>query len=560
MPLDLGAARPRAWSEPGRTTLELSTGAWRSRRPRYVEAAAPCHGACPAGEAIPGWIQHARAGDHAAAWRLLREDNPFPAITGRVCGHPCESVCNRRAHDGAVAINALERVVGDWGLEHGQARPVPVTRRERVAIVGAGPAGLACAYHLARLGYGTTLFEREPAPGGLLRYGIPEYRLPRAVLEREIALVLALGVRVEVGCTLGRTLAWRDVETYDAVFVATGAGVPVRLGVPGEAAAGIEDGLRFLRALADGGVPPVGRRVVVVGGGSTAMDVARSARRLGARAVTVVALETRAAMPALAAEIAQALAEGVEIVNGLGVTQFVELGGRVSGVVVAGARLERDGDGAVRPRFDAGARRVIGVDQVLLAIGQRADLAPLASRLGARAPLVPVDPDGATQVPNLFAGGDVASASRTVAHAIGAGTRAARAIHARLTGTARPAVGRPGWTEAWPDHTVRPAEIGLHHFAALARATREERLPATRVQSFVEVVQPLPEPAARTEAARCFGCGTCTQCDVCLSVCPDMAIARLPGGGYRVALEHCKGCGLCAAECPRGALAMVAER
>lgn len=195
MARDLDLARPQAWSEPGRTTLEIRTGAWRAHRPRYVEAAAPCRQACPAGAPIAQCIEAVRDGRWASAWSLIRRENPMPAVTGRVCAHPCETACNRDAWDGSVAINALEQFVGDWGLRHGTVKPPAFLRAERVAVVGGGPAGLACAYHLARLGYATTLFEATDALGGVLRRGIPEYRLPRAVLDRELELVLGLGTR-----------------------------------------------------------------------------------------------------------------------------------------------------------------------------------------------------------------------------------------------------------------------------------------------------------------------------------------------------------------------------
>ncbi len=326
MSADLGAARPLGWSEPGRTTLEIKTGGWRTRRPAYVEATAPCRAACPAGEPIARWIERARLGDHGGAWALIREENPFPAITGRVCAHPCESACNRGQYDGAVAINGLERFIGDWGLEHGMPARSPITRAECVAVVGSGPAGLACTYHLARLGYRVHLFEAEDELGGLLRYGIPEYRLPRAVLTREVELAIAPEVEVFTGRRLGADLSWSTLAAYDAAFLATGATLPVRLRVPGEEARGIGHGLTFLRQVNAGAVPSLGRKLVVVGGGSTAMDVARSARRLGVPSVTVLALEARDDMPAQPEEVAEALSEGVEIVNGVGVFSFLERG------------------------------------------------------------------------------------------------------------------------------------------------------------------------------------------------------------------------------------------
>lgn len=569
--------RPVGWSEPGRTTLELHTGGWRTRKPVYAEATAPCRAACPAGEPIAGWIERARAGDLAGAWALIREENPFPSVTGRVCAHPCEAACNRNALDDAVAVNALERWVGDWGRRHGAVeRPTPVAGG--VAVVGGGPAGLACAYHLARFGHPVTIFEAERALGGLLRHGIPAYRLPRTVLDEEIELILALGVTVQCGWRLDGTRLGQ-LGAFDAVFVATGAGIPLTLDVPGAAAPNVTDGLGMLRAVNQGLRPDLGARVMVVGGGSSAMDVARAARRLGAASVTVVALESRDAMPAIAEETAQALAEGVEIRNGMGVRAILGADARTTAVTIAPARLERRPDGAIVPAFDDGPDTILPVDTVLVAIGQRVALAgetdsDLASLLSLerdeRDGLVTVTSCGgtfadsrpgedrrgtaaaATTLPRVFAGGDLASRQRTVAHAIGSGTRAARAIHAALGADGNQ--DRSGSAAPLP-----PDRIGLHAFTPTARAVRWERLASTRVMSFVEVVDGLDEAAFHAETRRCFTCGRCVRCDTCLAVCPDVAITRVEGG-YAVSTAHCKGCGLCARECPRGALAMVDER
>jgi NADPH-dependent glutamate synthase beta subunit-like oxidoreductase len=290
------------------------------------------------------------------------------------------------------------------------------------------------------------------------------------------------------------------------------------------------------------------------------MDVARSALRLGAGAATVLALEEREAMPALAVEVAQALAEGVRIVNRAGVRGFVHGGTGVTGIVVGRARLGRAADGSVGPVFESEERSVVNADTVVLAIGQRPDPAVLSPAVGAARDLLAAAPSGATSDPRVFAGGDATSSHRTVADALGAGTRAARAIHASLSGERRvPFVAPHAGAELRREHVVAAVEIGRHQFALAPRAQRSERPAAARVASFVEVVHGLGEAAARAEAARCFTCGRCIDCDICLGVCPDMAISRA-GEAYHVSLEHCKGCGLCAAECPRGALAMVSER
>jgi NADPH-dependent glutamate synthase beta subunit-like oxidoreductase len=548
------------WSAPGRTTLEIRTGGWRTRRPLYREAGAPCAAACPAGEAIPRWIERARAGDYACAWALIRESNPFPAVTGRVCAHPCEASCNREGHDGAVAVNALEQRVGDWGVAHGTVGPKAPARPERIAVVGGGPAGLSCAYHLARLGYRVTVFEAQPELGGLLRYGIPEYRLPLAVLDRELELVLGLGIDAVTGCRAGVDVGWDELATYAATVLAVGAGVPLGLGVPGGEHPRVVDALGFLRQVSSGGHPRLGRRVAVVGGGSTAMDAARTARRLGAARVTVLALESRETMPAIGDEVGQALAEGVMILNGVGVLEIVQDHRRLRGVTVGPAGLERDADGSVRPEFFPGPPAMVAAQTVLVAVGQAVDITALPPPVGLERGVVAVDAGGATSLPRLFAGGDVAARTRTVSHAIGAGTRAARAIHARLSGAGPTGLWpeRPEGVTPAPGHVVGLADIALHAFPAARRASRPLRPVAERIHSFVEAVEGLDEAAARAEAARCFACGHCVDCDVCLLACPDMAIRRAEEG-YVVATEHCKGCGLCARECPRGALVMAAE-
>jgi NADPH-dependent glutamate synthase beta subunit-like oxidoreductase/Pyruvate/2-oxoacid:ferredoxin oxidoreductase delta subunit len=557
---DLGSARPLGWSEPGRTTLEIKTGGWRTRRPAYVEATAPCRAACPAGEPIARWIERARLGDHAGAWALIREENPFPAITGRVCAHPCESACNRGQYDGAIAINGLERFIGDWGLEHGATARFPITRAECVAVVGGGPAGLACTYHLSRLGYRVHLFEAERELGGLMRFGIPEYRLPRAVLTREVELAIAPEVEVFTGRRLGEDLSWSTLAAYDAAFLATGATLPMSLHVPGEEARGTGHGLTFLREVNASAVTSLGRKLVVIGGGSTAMDVARSARRLGVPSVTVLALEARDDMPAQPVEVGEALTEGVEIVNGVGVCSFLEASGGVSGVVARPAQLGRDDAGAVRAIFGPGSSLTVDADSVLVAVGQRADLSRLPAGVRCDSGLIAVNGNGATSARHVFAGGDAASHQRTVTHAIGAGTRAARSIHAALSGSTGAADPAPGaWALPAPEHLVGFSEINVHYFPRVRRASRRQRPPDRRLRSFVETAGGFDAETAAAEMARCFTCGHCVGCDNCFIFCPDMAVSRVDGR-YRISADHCKGCGLCVEECPRGSLRMASER
>jgi NADPH-dependent glutamate synthase beta subunit-like oxidoreductase len=316
----------------------------------------------------------------------------------------------------------------------------------------------------------------------------------------------------------------------------------------------------MLRSVNGGERPALGARVVVIGGGSTAMDVARTARRLGVGSVTVVALEARDAMPADADELVQALEEGIDIRNTSGVRAFRDRDGVLTGVVIAPARLDRRPDGAITAVFDGGPDEVIAADSAVLAIGQRPDVSALGPALEVVSGVLDVSASGATSISRVYAGGDVASRQRTVAHAIGAGTRAARAIHAAIAtvATADTPAMRP-WVVPCIDHIVAPTEVGFHAFLPSPRTERARRPASTRVSSFDEVVGPLDQGQARSETERCFTCGRCVGCDTCMAVCPDMAITRV-AGAYHIAGSHCKGCGLCAHECPRGALHMVSER
>ena len=346
------------------------TGSWKYQFPEYHDRVAPCNAGCPVGIDIEGYLNLLREGRVAEARDLLLAENPLPSVTGRVCHHPCENACNRRAFDGAVAIHAVERALGD--LSHQQPAPVlkPAPHAERVAIVGSGPAGLACAYHLARFGYSVTIFEAASLPGGMLRLGIPAYRLPREVLDRDIARIAAHGVQIKCNVHIGEHVAWDELtELYDAVFVSTGAHTSRALGVPGEDLPGVRPGLAFLREVNAGRRPDLGARVVVVGGGNTAMDCARSAMRLGAK-VTVVYRRTRDEMPAIREEVDDALREGAEFVFLANPVEFTGGADRVKSVVCERMALgEPDASGRRRP-VPTGQVFNLDADTVLTAIGE----------------------------------------------------------------------------------------------------------------------------------------------------------------------------------------------
>jgi len=547
---------PPIWTT-GNTEV-FKTGSWRAALPRHIRAPSPCHAACPVSGDIAEWIGLARARDFRGAWKVLTRHNPFPAIAGRICHHPCEAACNRAGFDESLAICKLERFVGDTALAEGWAFERPAKERgERVAVVGGGPSGLSAAYQLRRRGYRVTLFESQPALGGLMRYGIPPYRLARSVLDGEIARIVALGVEVRCGEPLASSADLEGLRgEFDALYLATGARRQKRLPQLDYAQPWVMDGAEYLARASVGEAPALGRRIVVIGGGSAAFDAARSARRAG-HEVTVVALEGVAELPAQREEINEALEEGVVLVAGSMLTAVSPLPSPESGGGEGGVRLD-----LVRVRFEAGARRgqftvtprpdsefALIADAIVPSIGQDPDLAPLGG-LAADGGLLKVDARQSTSAERVYAGGDLASMERFVTEAVGMGQRAAAAIDGALRGES----GEPGDAEP----AVKLGSIATAYYARQARAA-EARLGADeRVRSDVEVQLGLELEQALAESERCFSCGTCVFCDNCVNYCPDLAVKR-GADGYVVLTDYCKGCGLCVKECPTGSMKMVEE-
>lgn len=534
------ALPPPTWTTG--TTEAIRTGTWRAALPAYAKAPSPCRAACPVQGDIAHWMQQARIGDWHGAWTTLSENNPFPAVAGRVCHHPCEDACNRGAYDGALAICALERYIGERALAEGWRYPQAPAGTHRVAVVGGGPSGLSAAYQLRRRGHAVTVFEAQDELGGLLRYGIPPYRLPREVLDGEIARILALGVEVRTGVRLAGADEFEQLrKDFDAVFLAIGAGVPKRLPQLDYGAPWAMDGASYLAQANAGRAPALGKRIVVVGGGSAAMDVARSARRAG-HDITVLALEAEAQMPAQREEVLEAVEEGVQLACGAMLRSVGRRG--------AALRLEcawvnfKDGRVDIVP----GNGFRLAADAIVTAIGQDPQLEPLrrlapgdGGLAGADATgngaLIATDAYGATAAEGVFAGGDAASLQRFVTHAIGMGKRAALEIHRRLSGEA-----------AAPPEARAPVPFSAINTWYHARAPRAEggREAAAQIEQ------------ALAEATRCFSCGECTHCDNCFTACPDMAVRHV-NGGYAIDEKYCKGCGLCVAECPTGSVAMREE-
>ena len=359
-------------------------GPVRQQRPVYVDLLPPCNAGCPAGENIQAWLAHAETGDHEGAWRQLVADNPMPAIHGRVCYHPCESVCNRASLDSAVSIHSVERFLGDLALERGWAfDPPPVPSGKRVLVIGAGPSGLSAAYHLARRGHEVEIRDAGGRPGGMMRYGIPAYRMPRDVLDGELDRIAALGVRISCGHRVEDLDAERREGGFDAAFVAVGAHLSKKVDIPAKDAGRIVDAVSFLRSVASGERPVVGRRVAVYGGGNTAMDAARVARRLGANDAIIVYRRTREQMPAHEEEAQEAEREGVQINWLRTITAF-------DGPELTIEAMELDETGFPQP---TGRFETLAADTVILAVGQDSDTAFLR-----QVPGVEFGRDGTVQV------------------------------------------------------------------------------------------------------------------------------------------------------------------
>jgi 2-oxoacid:acceptor oxidoreductase delta subunit (pyruvate/2-ketoisovalerate family) len=530
--------------DPG-SSLANHTGTWRTTRPEYVDRLPPCNGACPAGENIQGWLFHAESGDYEAAWRLLARDNPMPAVMGRVCYHPCETHCNRAQLDSAVGINSVERFLGDEAIRHGWRFEAPAQKSDkRVLIVGAGPSGLSAAYHLARLGHAVTIHEAGPVAGGMMRYGIPKYRLPREVLEAEVRRILGLGVGLHLNSKVSNVLEAMRSGGFDAAFLAVGAHIAKRAYIPAGSAAKVLDALSVLRSMDGEEKPLLGRRVVVYGGGNTAIDVARTAKRLGAEESIIVYRRTREKMPAHDFEVEEALQEGVLI-------KWLSTIRQAGDASITVEKMVLDPEGFPQP---TGELETLAADSVVLALGQDVDLSLLDGVPGLvkKDGAVQVGPDMMTGQPGIFAGGDMVPAERTVTVAIGHGKKAARHIDAWLRGEryAPPPKHEPATFERLNTWYYSDAPKSVSPVLDIVR----------RQSTFDEVVQGLDEGNAQYEARRCLSCGNCFECDNCYGVCPDNAVVKLgPGKRFRFNYDYCKGCGICVAECPCGAIKMVPE-
>ncbi len=545
---------PSIWTT-GSTDI-LNTGTWRTAIAVHEHRPAPCYGVCPVDGDIPVWVQQIRNEKFKEAWQTLVENNPIPAAIGRTCHRPCEGACNRTEYDGAVSINALEQYVGDMAIREGWEFPAPSDELDqKVAVIGGGPAGLSCAYQLRRKGVQVTIFDANPELGGVLRYGVPEFRLPKKMVAAETKRIVDLGIEVVTGRKLtGEDLGELD-QGYSAIFIAFGAHEPKRLPQFSKDDSRVLDGITFLRSVRLDAPMELGRKVLVVGGGSVAMDVAGSALRL-ARQVEILALEGREVMPAPEDEIEDVIEEGAILNDGAMVKAVEDLSGTL---LLHCIKVELDQDvppGVIRPIEIAGTEFTLEADTVILAVGQDPELVDWEGRVQVARGMVEVDNDYRTSRVGIFAAGDVASSERFVATAVGDGKRAANSI-VRYLG--QKIVVEEGFADEAKEVAID--DINTFYFPTQEPGERDKVAVEIRKFGFDEIRLGLTDAQAFDQSKRCFSCGSCIECDNCSIFCPDMAIIKDSDAPlyYKVLEQYCKGCGCCLEECPRGAMGVKEE-
>ncbi|MGB7574619.1 MAG: NAD(P)-binding protein [Thermodesulfobacteriota bacterium] len=552
------------------------TGAWRAQRPFYEDKTPPCSAACPVGNDIVAFIQRMTEGDFEGAWNLIKEENPFPGICGRVCFHPCESKCNRGDYDEAIAIHALERFVSDFASSlNKKIQKTPGVRKGKIAVIGSGPAGMSCAYHLARLDYDVTVFESSSLPGGMLREGIPSYRLPKDVLDREISDIQALGAEIRTGIPFGENLKLDGLKDYQAIFIATGAHRSRGLHIPGEKGKSVFSGLDLLKKINLSKKVKLGDKIAVIGGGNTAIDVARSVIRMGKKA-TILYRRSKEEMPAFEDEMVDAIEEGVKIrylVNPIHIQQKDSIKRLECQRMELG---EKDESSRRRPVPISNSNFFIEADNVIIAAGEEIEVSFLPKGMEKREGIVLTQRDGSTGIKGIFAGGDLTSNQRTVAHAIGSGKKAALAIDCYLKGKDSDEALRQILIGEGPSisifrhlhpeerrmnpHVVTFEELNTDYFEPSKRRRESKGVVKKRTKGFGEVTSGFTDGSALEEAERCFSCGTCNGCENCYVFCPDASIMKTEEVFSRqVDYDFCKGCGICFSECPRGAISLKEE-
>ncbi len=522
------------------------TGPTRTKKPVYVDFFPPCNNACPAGENIQSWLAHAQAGENFEAWKRLTEENPMPAVHGRVCYHPCESACNRAEVDSSVSIHAIERFLGDLAIEQGWKFDKPSRPTgKRVLVIGAGPSGLSAAYHLARLGHTVSIFEAGPLAGGMMNFGIPAYRLPRAVLRAEIGRIEDLGVEIKLNHKVTDVIAEKDAGGFDAVFIAIGAHIGKKTDIPARDAGKILDAVSFLKDVEMGLQPHLGRRVAIYGGGNTAMDAARTAKRLGVDEALIIYRRDREHMPAHDFEADEALSEGVKI-------HWLRTIKNVDSTSMTVEKMQVV-DGRPVP---TGEFETLEADSLIMALGQDTETDFLQGIPG-----IEFKPDGTvivdskmmTGADGVFAGGDMVPSERTVTIATGHGKKAARNIDAWLRGVS--------FEKAPNNPLVQIDRLHVWYRTEAPPKPQTHLEPEAATGSFDEIVAGYTAEEAGYEAQRCLSCGNCFECDGCFGACPEDAIIKLgKGKRYKFNYNLCTGCGTCFEQCPCHAIEMVVEQ
>lgn len=538
-----------------RKVVPYKTGSWRTLIPINITHTPPCNNACPAGNDIRGFLRVlAEKKDYEQAWHILTRTNPFPAVCGRVCPHPCEGGCNRRDFDEPLAINCAERAVGDFGLENNlQHKKLIATRKEKVAVIGSGPAGFSCAFHLAKRGFQVKIYEANSEPGGMMRYGIPSYRQPNYILKQEIDNILSLGVELECNVKVGVNIPLDQLRNeYDAIFLGVGAQKGVSINIPGKDAENVFTGVEFLRQVNTGKWVELGNDVVVIGGGNTAMDCARVAKRLGAN-VSVVYRRTRMEMPAITAEIDEAMEERIMFRYHTNPTKLILDEGRVVGLLCVQMELrEPDASGRARPVPISGSEAFIPADTVIMATGQAVDYDGIDIQTVDNQ-WIYTNEYLMTNMEGVFAGGDAVAGLETVSLAIGQGMRAASAIEDYIDGNKESELAQPP--------VVYSRELNTYYYQPVKRYEKEARSIHMRLKGFKEIYPNFDRDDIIVEANRCFSCGLCFDCGNCYMYCPDNAVKKSKITGlYEFDYDFCKGCGLCAKECPCHYIQMTLEK
>ena len=522
------------------------SGSKRTQRPVYVDRLPPCNNACPAGENIQEWLALTREEKFREAWEVIIKDNPMPAVHGRVCYHPCEDHCNRLKLDETVSIHSVERYLGDLAIKEGwRVKKTDKKGGKRIMVIGAGPSGLSAAYHLSILGHSVTIFEGGPLPGGMMHFGIPKYRLPRDILEAEIQRIESLGVNIVLNHKVTDVLGEKNDGDFDAVFLAIGAHLHKRIDVPARDAGRMLDALSFLKDVESGEKPKLGRRVVVYGGGNTAMDAARTAKRLGADEALIVYRRDRKHMAAQDLEAQEAIEEDIKI-------HWLRTIKQIDKTTFTVEVMELDEKGWPQP---TGQFETLEADSLILALGQDVD-----KRFLRNIPDLHIQKDGTVTVneimmttsPGIFAGGDMIPAERSVTHAIGHGKKAARHMNAWLRSHK--------YEKPLKHEIVNFDMLNLWYYTDNVQKEEPRICMTQRRRTFEEVVGGLNQDEAVYEARRCLSCGNCFECDGCYGACPENAIIKLgPGRRYDYDYDLCTGCAVCFEQCPCAAIKMVPE-